>query len=161
MLTMRSAAFPSQSSGIRSLCSFPFKTEEIANWIPAGWFPTTRLVPPRTVTGRSVFSRRVRHGTPRTVASSCNPPESVIIIRADRFRVIMSRYPMGAVSFTPLLLSIRRRIPRLSKFFRDRGWIGQTIGSSRDRSNMRSTMPRKTSGSNPQRPINVTTPKAP
>ena len=34
------------------------------------------------VIGRSVFSRRVKHGTPRYVVSSCTPPESVITAAA-------------------------------------------------------------------------------
>ncbi len=36
--------------------------------------PTMTLVPSVTVTGRSVFSRKVRQGTPRAVVSSFMPP---------------------------------------------------------------------------------------
>ena len=43
---------------------------------------TSRFVPCVMVTGRSVLGRRVRHGTPRTVVSSCTPPESVITAAA-------------------------------------------------------------------------------
>src|SRR5690625_6579012 len=39
---------------------------------------TSLFVPWVMVTGRSVLGRRVRHGTPRMVVSSCTPPESVI-----------------------------------------------------------------------------------
>ena len=40
--------------------------------------PTRTFVPRVTVIGRSVFSRTVRHGTPRKVVSSWMPPESVM-----------------------------------------------------------------------------------
>ena len=45
-----------------------------------GWCPGS------TVTGRSVFSRSVRHGTPSTVVSSWMPPESVSTSRASAIR---------------------------------------------------------------------------
>ena len=44
----------------------------------SGSVPTNSLVPTFTVSGRSVLSRNVIHGTPNTVASSVIPPESVI-----------------------------------------------------------------------------------
>ena len=40
------------------------------------------FVPFVIVSGRSVLSRRVKHGTPSTVVSSVMPPESVITPRA-------------------------------------------------------------------------------
>jgi hypothetical protein len=51
----------------------------------------TVFVPRLTVTGRSVFGRRVRQGIPRTVVSSWIPPESVRTNRADAMRPSDSR----------------------------------------------------------------------
>ena len=48
----------------------------------AGSVPISSFVPIVMVSGRSVLSRRVRHGTPSTVVSSVMPPESVITPRA-------------------------------------------------------------------------------
>src|SRR5438067_2536441 len=48
----------------------------------ASCVPARRFVPSVMVTGRSVFSRSVTHGTPSTVVSSCTPPESVSTMRA-------------------------------------------------------------------------------
>ena len=44
----------------------------------AGFVPINSFVPTVTVSGRSVLSLRVIHGTPRTVVSSVMPPLSVI-----------------------------------------------------------------------------------
>ena len=44
------------------------------------------LVPSVTVTGRSVFSRKVMQGTPKAVVSSWMPPESLNTIRAPSIR---------------------------------------------------------------------------
>ena len=50
----------------------------------SGRSPSSVLVPIDTVTGRSVLSRSVRHGTPRKVVSSWMPPESVSTPAASR-----------------------------------------------------------------------------
>ena len=52
---------------------------------------TITLVPSRTVTGRSVVVRTVKHGTPNTVVSSCSPPESVITACAASTSASISR----------------------------------------------------------------------
>ena len=52
---------------------------------------TFRLLPSVTVTGRSVFGRKVRQGVRKKVLSSCNPPESVSTKRAALVRVSESR----------------------------------------------------------------------
>ena len=57
--------------------------------------PTKVLVPVSTVIGRSVLSLRVRQGIPRTVVSSCTPPESVSTARAPSRRLRNSMYPNG------------------------------------------------------------------
>src|SRR5262249_2063370 len=74
----RSAACPSQSSGTRPGLARPARTSVAAATALAGSVPTSWLVPTSTVTGRSVFSRSVRQGTPSAVVSSWMPPESVI-----------------------------------------------------------------------------------
>ena len=53
--------------------------------------PTTTFVPMCTVMGRSVFSRSVRHGIPRTVVSSWMPPESVITNLESSMRLRKAR----------------------------------------------------------------------
>ena len=50
--------------------------------IASGSSPSRTFVPRVIVIGRSVFSRRVKHGIPRYVVSSCTPPESVITAAA-------------------------------------------------------------------------------
>src|SRR5664280_1899048 len=73
---MRAPARPSHNAGHRF--GHPLaSTWRAAASTRSGDRPTTWLVPSVTVTGRSVFSRKVRHGTPRTVVSSWMPPESV------------------------------------------------------------------------------------
>ena len=58
-------------------------------------------MPTLTVTGRSVLSRNVKQGTPRTVVSSWMPPESVIMTAAPRTSVAAaeSRDGLGAGFF--------------------------------------------------------------
>ena len=51
----------------------------------------SRFVPDCSVTGRSVFSRAVTHGTPRRVVSSWIPPESVTTIVAFFIKHTKSR----------------------------------------------------------------------
>ncbi len=87
------------------------------------------------VTGRSVFSRSVRQGTPSTVVSSCTPPESVSTMRAPSLIERKSRYPSGSSgtipeSFRPAELARYRDNPKLSIFFRVRGCMGKKTGSS-------------------------------
>jgi ribose transport system substrate-binding protein len=63
-----------------------------AQWTEASSYRVTRrLLPLVTVMGRSVFGRRVRHGTRSRVVSSCTPPESVITARAPPTRATNSR----------------------------------------------------------------------
>jgi hypothetical protein len=52
----------------------------------SGSLPTRVFVPCSTVIGRSVFSLRVRQGTPRAVVSSWRPPLSVSTNAASRQR---------------------------------------------------------------------------
>lgn len=74
---IRSPARPSHSSGIRAARPpFSRRTRKAASSPPAS-APTSVFVPCVTVTGRSVLSRSVKQGTPRTVVSSWMPPESV------------------------------------------------------------------------------------
>lgn len=49
-----------------------------------------------------VFSRMVMHGTPRTVVSSCSPPESVSTSAAPFTAYSMSRYPIETFRPRPL-----------------------------------------------------------
>ena len=94
-LATRSPECPSQSGigcpGGQAL----FSTSANAAAIRSEALPTNRLVPRRTVIGRSVFSRSVKHGTPSTDVSSCNPPESVSTTAAPLTREIVSRYGCG------------------------------------------------------------------
>ncbi len=84
---MRSAAWPSHSSGIARATGRRAAPRRYPRTMSAVCVPTTRLVPSVTVTGRSVFSRSVRHGMPSAVDSSCRPPESVRIrLRVRRQR---------------------------------------------------------------------------
>jgi hypothetical protein len=72
--TMRTAALPSHPSGARGATAARGidNISEAADTIPCTVIGhgTMRFVPSATVTGRSVLSRKVRHGTPRTVVSS-------------------------------------------------------------------------------------------
>lgn len=73
---MRSAARPSHS-GIGS-CFAPLAIANAPRTFSAAFVGVaSRFVPNRTVIGRSVVVRIVMQGNPSTVASSCNPPESV------------------------------------------------------------------------------------
>lgn len=74
---MRSPARPSQSSGILAARRVPARNAAYAPARPAASAPTSVFVPSVIVTGRSVLSRSVKQGTPRTVVSSWIPPESV------------------------------------------------------------------------------------
>ena len=53
------------------------------------------------VTGRSVFSRSVKQGTPRNVVSSCTPPESVSTPVAWASSTRKSTYPVGSIRCSP------------------------------------------------------------
>ena len=59
--------------------------------------PARTFDPTSSVSGRSVFSPRVTHGTPRMHASSCRPPESVMIKRAFDSRRRKEGWVMGFV----------------------------------------------------------------
>ncbi len=78
---IRSPAWPSQRAGRRAGAGSKSACRA-ASRIRARSLPTTWFVPSLTVIGRSVVSRRVRHGIPRTVVSSWMPPESVSTRRA-------------------------------------------------------------------------------
>ena len=69
-LAMRSAALPSHNGGIVWGIAAPDSTRSTEVTAASGSDPTSVLVPSRTVTGRSVLSRRVRHGIPSMVVSS-------------------------------------------------------------------------------------------
>ena len=58
------------STGTRPALYFPSNIASASDTIRCGSQPTIVLVPRVTVTGRSVFSRSVRQGTPRIVVSS-------------------------------------------------------------------------------------------
>ena len=89
----------------------------------------------RTVIGRSVLSRNVRHGTPRNVLSSWTPPESVNTPAAPATRLRNSRYPSGSSRRTP---GDRNASPWRSMLAAVRGWIGKATGiSSATRSSAR------------------------
>lgn len=72
---MRSPARPSHSGGASPPARLGASKAPFS--IASGSVPTSRLVPIVIVMGRSVFSRSVKHGIPRTVVSSWTPPESV------------------------------------------------------------------------------------
>ena len=95
----------------------------------SGRVPTTRLVPWLTVTGRSVFWRSVRHGTPSIVVSSWMPPESVSTRRARLIRATKSRYPSGGRQTSPRVAPAS--VASAPSRARTRGWTGKTIGSRR------------------------------
>src|SRR5258708_210161 len=66
----RCGAWPSESGGMRPPFPFPARISCAAATILQGSLPTSKFVPSEIVTGRSVFSRRVRQGTPSAVVSS-------------------------------------------------------------------------------------------
>ena len=78
---------------------------------------TNLLEPPFwiKVTGRSVFSRNVKHGIERKVVSSWIPPESVITKRQFLTRFIKSMYPKGSI----IIIFVENTLIL--------GWMGQTI----------------------------------
>ena len=76
--TILLADLPSHNSGIPPVFHSPEKRVLIAGAIFFGFVPINSLVPTEIVSGRYVFSRNVKHGTPITVVSSVIPPESVI-----------------------------------------------------------------------------------
>ena len=92
----RRPAWPSHRGGTRLGCVSRRSAGISAR--RSGFTPNTTFVPCVTVTGRSVRSRRVKHGIPRAVVSSWIPPESVTTAAApvcsDRNRV----YERGWVS---------------------------------------------------------------
>src|SRR5688572_22055600 len=100
--TIRTPAFPSQPSGPFAPTSTRpvFSACSRALTIPCsvGGHGTRVFVLSVTVTGRSVVSRTVRHGTPSTVVSSCTPPESVITAAAQSSSASISTYPTGSVT---------------------------------------------------------------
>ena len=97
--------------------------------IRSGARPSSTFVPSSHVTGRSVLSRSVKHGTPRNVVSSWMPPESVsapgrVGQQAEELEVaerLEQRARRGAARSSPSA-SIAARV---------RGWAGKTTGSSR------------------------------
>src|SRR6185503_2443864 len=128
--TMRSAARPSHSSGRRPRLPSPRRTRATAAAIRAGSVPASALVPSSTVSGRSVFSRQVTHGTPSAVVSSCSPPESVRVKVASFQRLRNSMYESGGVRQTPGPRSAACPF----SLARVRGWTGKISGSSRETS---------------------------
>ena len=87
-----SAAFPSQRGGIFFSVEIGWlRVSKAARFIFSEFVPTSRFVPCEIVTGRSVFSRRVRHGIPSAVVSSCKPPESVKTSFAPEYKFIKSK----------------------------------------------------------------------
>src|SRR5207249_2970408 len=79
---MRAAALPSQSGIGLGRGAGARRIRRAAATILSVSAPTRTFVPRDSVIGRSVFSRRVRQGTPRMEASSWIPPESVKTRRA-------------------------------------------------------------------------------
>ena len=68
---IRTLALPSHNSGTRTLAGrTSYRISRTPVRILSESVPTNRLVPDSIVTGRSVFSRKVKQGTPRTVVSS-------------------------------------------------------------------------------------------
>src|SRR5215211_6004411 len=88
--TMRAQASPSHN-GMGAERRFPPSAARAVARIVARLKPTRAFVPCVMVTGRSVFSRTVRHGTPSTEVSSWTPPESVRTMAADASRPRNSR----------------------------------------------------------------------
>lgn len=113
--TILSAALPSHFSGTLPRGTAPFKTLDACRRMSSRLFPTTKFVPISQVTGRSVLLRNVMQGTPRTVASSCKPPLSVITIRAFIFKLRKSRYPSGSVIHKPRGFSVSDKVIAKSK----------------------------------------------
>ena len=95
--TTRTAAIPSHPSG-RGGCASR-RTDATASGSPAG-SKTNWFAPHATVSGHSVVSRTVRHGTPSAALSTCNPPESVTTACAASIRSSISRYPTGSIILT-------------------------------------------------------------
>ena len=86
---IRGPAWPSHSGG--SSPAYGPSSHALSTAEASSGGVTRRLLPLVTVMGRSVFGRRVRHGTRSRVVSSCTPPESVITARAPRTRAMNSR----------------------------------------------------------------------
>ena len=70
--------FPSHKRGTCPFFHFPENSFDKACSIFLGFEESNSLVPICTVSGRSVLSRKVKHGIFNTVVSSEIPPESVI-----------------------------------------------------------------------------------
>ena len=102
------------------------------------------ILPMVTVTGRSVWGRRVRQGTPRAVVSSWMPPESVKTSRAWAIRQRNSRYPRGSVATSRLS---RPSMPKRRSRSRVRGCTGNTTGSSPEIRSMAPRIRPRTAGS--------------
>jgi hypothetical protein len=84
--TIRAAAPPSQSGGGRRAARAPPHLA-IGGEDPLGLLADEPVRAQLDRHGRSVFSRSVRHGTPRTVVSSWIPPESVSTIARVRHQL--------------------------------------------------------------------------
>lgn len=69
--------------------------------MPSRDTPASTLVPSLMVTGRSVFSRSVTHGTPSAVVLSCTPPESVRTNAASFVVFSISTYDSGSSTRMP------------------------------------------------------------
>ena len=146
--TIRSPAPPSQSSGIRAADAvFPSRIATVSLRMRVGSVPTTRFVPLVTVTGLSVDVRSVKQGTPRTVVSSCTPPESVRTSRAFAAKLVKSRYPSGSVTTKPGSSAIVLSRPTDLRRAAVRGWSGRTTGRRRETSRRAPTRRRSVSGS--------------
>src|SRR5439155_1013530 len=94
----------------------------------AGSVPARTFDPISRVSGRSVFSRKVTHGTRKKQLSSWSPPESVITIATSLSRSSMSRQPVGSIRRRDGSAAARFSSPNSCSRFAVRGWIGKTIG---------------------------------
>jgi len=147
VLTIRSAALPSHKSGRLPTLPWPVSIFFVSSRMTVRVLPTRVFVPCAIVIGRSVFSRSVKHGTPRAVVSSWSPPLSVSTMTASFQRLRKSIYPSGPVNRTseinaePLDISFGSRVKwkdkrQVSRNLREgaskipqNGWIIDVRGS--------------------------------
>ena len=124
--TRRIAAAPSHNGGVCPSGHCPERISDTPRRMAAGSSLTRRLVPIVVVAGRSVFPRRVRQGTFRTVVSSWIPPESVSTKRALAMRPRNDRYGNGS----HIVMPGARRIFTARIRSRVRGCTGNKMGVS-------------------------------
>ena len=119
---------PSHRSGrarvaVPGLAPWPARSRSGIPLIRAGSRPSRVLVPARTVTGRSVLSRSVKHGMPRYVVSSWIPPG----VGEDGPRVGLER---KEVEIADRVGQGDPGVVAPSSILRVRGWTGKRTGSS-------------------------------